>query len=157
MSDFAILKSMSFNNFNFKNNRTFTNRYTREWNRFKDELDIIKFICKEFWSAIFGKQADTLRTNHQGIYVLIDNQFRFVIKISDSPQYLNSITKVNRQYVIQLFCFYCLLFYFLVSCLLLWSHPWSPVQPGYQRRCYSWSFNASLYKISNTNPVAKLI
>ncbi|KAH9393367.1 PREDICTED: trafficking protein particle complex subunit 6B-like [Rhagoletis zephyria] len=68
-------------------------KYTREWNRFKDELDIIKFVCKEFWSAIFGKQADTLRTNHQGIYVLLDNQFRFILKISDSQQGLNSVAK----------------------------------------------------------------
>jgi len=71
-----------------------SHRHTREWNRFKDELDIIKFICKEFWTAIFGKQADTLRTNHQGIYVLIDNQFRFVLKISDSQQYAHVIVKV---------------------------------------------------------------
>ena len=75
-----------------KSNHTI--RYTREWNRFKEEIDIIKFICKEFWSAIFGKQADALRTNHQGIYVLIDNRFRFVLKISDSQQYVNIMVKV---------------------------------------------------------------
>ncbi|KAJ6218107.1 hypothetical protein RDWZM_009264 [Blomia tropicalis] len=71
----------------------FIEKYTREWNRFKEELEIIKFICKEFWSAIFGKQADTLRTNHQGIYVLIDNQFRFVLKLSDTQQFMNVIVK----------------------------------------------------------------
>ena len=76
-------------------NLTNSFRYTREWNRFKDELDIIKFICKEFWSAIFGKQADTLRTNHQGIYVLIDNQFRFVLKTSESQEYTPLIPKVS--------------------------------------------------------------
>ncbi|KAH7642961.1 trafficking protein particle complex subunit Trs33 [Dermatophagoides farinae] len=71
----------------------FIKKYTREWNRFKDELEIIKFICKEFWSAIFGKQADTLRTNHQGIYVLIDNQFRFLKRMTDSQQYMDQIGK----------------------------------------------------------------
>lgn len=33
---------------------------------FKDELDLLKFICKDFWGAIFRKQIDNLRTNHQG-------------------------------------------------------------------------------------------
>lgn len=70
-------------------------RYTREWNRFKDELDIIKFVCKEFWSTIFGKQADTLRTNNQGTYVLIDNQFRFILKITNSQQYIDQLGKVS--------------------------------------------------------------
>lgn len=79
-------------------------RYTREWNRFKDELEIIKFICKEFWSVIFGKQADTLRTNHQGIYVLIDNQFRFLIRMTDSQQYMDQIGKVFFQ-IQNCFCF----------------------------------------------------
>ena len=32
----------------------------------KDELDLLKFICKDFWGAIFRKQIDNLRTNHQG-------------------------------------------------------------------------------------------
>uniref|UniRef100_A0A914RW67 Uncharacterized protein n=1 Tax=Parascaris equorum TaxID=6256 RepID=A0A914RW67_PAREQ len=25
----------------------------------------MKFLCKEFWTAAFGKQVDNLRTNHQ--------------------------------------------------------------------------------------------
>lgn len=38
----------------------------------------MKFICKEFWSSLFGKQIDVLRTNHQCVYVLHDNRFRSV-------------------------------------------------------------------------------
>ncbi|CAK9813174.1 Trafficking protein particle complex subunit 6b [Anthophora plagiata] len=41
-------------------------RLTREWNRFKDELDMIKFICTDFWASLYHKQIDNLRTNHHG-------------------------------------------------------------------------------------------
>lgn len=56
--------------------------------RFKDELDMMKFICTDFWSAMYKKQIDNLRTNHQGVYVLQDNAFRFLTKMSNSKQYL---------------------------------------------------------------------
>lgn len=68
-------------------------RLTREMPRFKDELDTIKFLCTEFWSTIFKKQVDNLRTNHQGIYVLQDNSFRFLRQISNSSQYLELAPK----------------------------------------------------------------
>ncbi|KAF5305722.1 hypothetical protein FQR65_LT07618 [Abscondita terminalis] len=63
-------------------------RLTREMARFKDELDMMKFVCTDFWSAIYKKQIDNLRTNHQGVYVLQDNGFRFLTKMSNGKQYL---------------------------------------------------------------------
>lgn len=33
--------------------------------RFTDNLDAIKFICKDFWSELFKKQIDNLKTNHR--------------------------------------------------------------------------------------------
>lgn len=39
--------------------------FTKDTPRFKDELDTMKFICKDFWSALYKKQIDNLRTNHQ--------------------------------------------------------------------------------------------
>lgn len=39
------------------------------------ELDTIKFICKELWTAVFRKQIDNLKTNHKGTFVLTDNLF----------------------------------------------------------------------------------
>ena len=30
-----------------------------------DALEIIKFMCKELWLAVFKKQVDNLRTNHR--------------------------------------------------------------------------------------------
>ncbi|XP_077285670.1 trafficking protein particle complex subunit Trs33 [Arctopsyche grandis] len=63
-------------------------RLTREWPRFKDELDTVKFICTDFWTCVYKKQIDNLRTNHQGVYVLQDNAFRFLTRFSNSHQYL---------------------------------------------------------------------
>lgn len=40
-------------------------RMTKDTARFKDELDVMKFICKDFWTCVFKKQIDNLRTNHQ--------------------------------------------------------------------------------------------
>ncbi|XP_043788172.1 trafficking protein particle complex subunit 6b [Apis laboriosa] len=65
-------------------------RLTREWNRFKDELDMIKFICTDFWSSLYHKQIDNLRTNHHGVYVLQDNSFRLLNKVG---------TNSNKQYL----------------------------------------------------------
>ncbi|RZS09548.1 hypothetical protein BHM03_00040642 [Ensete ventricosum] len=43
-------------------------RYTMERPRFSDHLEAIKFICKDFWSELFKKQIDNLKTNHRVIY-----------------------------------------------------------------------------------------
>lgn len=33
--------------------------------RFADHLEAIKFICKDFWTEVFKKQIDNLKTNHR--------------------------------------------------------------------------------------------
>lgn len=68
-------------------------RFTKETPRFKDELDVMKFICKDFWTCVFRKQIDNLRTNHQGIYVLQDNSFRLLSQLSAGKQYLEHAPK----------------------------------------------------------------
>ena len=89
-------------------------KLTKESPKFKDELDLMKFICKDFWMSVFRKQIDNLRTNHQvrhkrgntvfhskhlmkisfqGVYVLQDNHFKFLSKVSESKQYLESSSK----------------------------------------------------------------
>ncbi|XP_012589244.1 PREDICTED: trafficking protein particle complex subunit 6A isoform X3 [Condylura cristata] len=40
-------------------------RLPQEMLTFKEELDILKFLCKDLWVAMFQKQMDSLRTNHQ--------------------------------------------------------------------------------------------
>ncbi|XP_076023018.1 trafficking protein particle complex subunit 6b [Genypterus blacodes] len=68
-------------------------RLTKDTARFKDELDIMKFICKDFWTCVFKKQIDNLRTNHQGIYVLQDNKFRLLSQLSAGKQYMEQAPK----------------------------------------------------------------
>ncbi|KAL3063677.1 hypothetical protein OYC64_000083 [Pagothenia borchgrevinki] len=68
-------------------------RLTKDTARFKDELDIMKFVCKDFWTCVFKKQIDNLRTNHQGIYVLQDNKFRLLSQLSAGKQYLEHAPK----------------------------------------------------------------
>ncbi|XP_044517646.1 trafficking protein particle complex subunit 6B-like isoform X2 [Gracilinanus agilis] len=57
-------------NMGFRVGQGLIERFTKDTARFKDELDIMKFICKDFWTTVFKKQIDNLRTNHQGIYYL---------------------------------------------------------------------------------------
>ncbi|PRP76924.1 trafficking protein particle complex subunit 6B [Planoprotostelium fungivorum] len=63
---------------------TFMERITKDRARFVEVLDIIKFICKEFWMEVFKKNIDNLRTNRKGTYVLSDNKFRWLNKLSAS-------------------------------------------------------------------------
>ncbi|KAM3256296.1 hypothetical protein ACQJBY_049031 [Aegilops geniculata] len=60
-------------------------RYTMERPRFTDHLEAIKFICKDFWSELFKKQIDNLKTNHRGTFVLQDNHFRWLTRVSLDP------------------------------------------------------------------------
>eukprot|EP00035_Acanthoeca_spectabilis_P021890 m.440789 g.440789 ORF g.440789 m.440789 type:complete len:155 (+) comp18565_c0_seq1:80-544(+) len=53
--------------------------------RFKEQLDVIKFICKEIWQVVFLKQIDNLRTNHKGTFRLQDNAFRAFSMMGNSP------------------------------------------------------------------------
>jgi hypothetical protein len=72
----------------------YVERLTADMLRFQDEeLDVMKFICREFWSSIFHKQIDNLRTNRTGQYVLLENKFRYITRISNSKQYLELMPK----------------------------------------------------------------
>lgn len=70
-------------------------KLTKDWTRFRDELETIKFICTDFWTSIYKKQIDNLRTNHHGVYVLQDNSFRFLTRLSSGSQYLEHSPKVT--------------------------------------------------------------
>lgn len=63
-------------------------RSTRfQWSDSNVQLEIMKFICKEFWMFIVGKQIDNLKTNHKGIFVLQDNQFRWLRSLQPLDQW----------------------------------------------------------------------
>ncbi|KAL4801731.1 transport protein particle component-domain-containing protein [Aspergillus unguis] len=59
-------------------------RFSRDRPRFTDNLDVIKFVCKDLWMTLFKKQIDNLKTNHRGVYVLTDNSFRPFARMSMS-------------------------------------------------------------------------
>ncbi|KAM8864045.1 trafficking protein particle complex subunit 6b isoform 2-T2 [Spinachia spinachia] len=80
-------------NMGFRVGHGLMERLTKDTARFKDELDIMKFVCKDFWTCVFKKQIDNLRTNHQGIYVLQDNKFRLLSLLSAGKQYLEQAPK----------------------------------------------------------------
>jgi hypothetical protein len=50
----------------------------------KTELDVVKYLCKDFWLAVFSRKIDKLQTNNKGVYVLHDNNFLFLRKLSTS-------------------------------------------------------------------------
>jgi hypothetical protein len=47
-----------------------------------EPLDIVKYICKEFWEDVFRKKIDKLQTNHKGVFVLSDFRFRWLERYS---------------------------------------------------------------------------
>ncbi|EIN13142.1 TRAPP complex subunit trs33 [Punctularia strigosozonata HHB-11173 SS5] len=57
-------------------------RLCRDRGLFADTLDSVKFICKDVWIACWDKQVDNLRTNHRGVYVLQDNAFKPISRLS---------------------------------------------------------------------------
>uniref|UniRef100_A0AC34QIC1 Trafficking protein particle complex subunit 6B n=1 Tax=Panagrolaimus sp. JU765 TaxID=591449 RepID=A0AC34QIC1_9BILA len=63
-------------------------KLSKDLPRFTTELEMMKFICKEFWTKAFGKQVDNLRTNHQDVYVVQDNKFLTVANLAEGGQYL---------------------------------------------------------------------
>lgn len=44
---------------------TLLSRLPRETLAVREELDALKFLCKDLWAATFQKHMDGLRTNHQ--------------------------------------------------------------------------------------------
>lgn len=74
-------------------------RLTREHPKFKDELNLMKFICKDFWTSVFHKQIDNLCTNHQGVYVMQDKNFKYLAKISSTLASSSSGSGGGKQYL----------------------------------------------------------
>ncbi|KAF9235715.1 NO signaling/Golgi transport ligand-binding domain-containing protein [Melanogaster broomeanus] len=60
----------------------FVEKLCRDRPLFNDSLDAIKFVCKELWVSCWDKQVDNLRTNHRGVFVLQDNNFKPIARIS---------------------------------------------------------------------------
>ncbi|CAB3398486.1 unnamed protein product [Caenorhabditis bovis] len=72
----------------FKVGQVLVEKISKEAPKLITELECIKFICKEFWINVFGKQVDNLRTNHQGVYVVQDSRFTTLRSFPEGPQYV---------------------------------------------------------------------
>lgn len=81
---------------------TFVERLSRDRPPFSTTLDVLKFICKELWTSIWDKQVDNLRTNHRGVYVLQDNVFKPLLRLSVPVQGANSSSELALASRIQL-------------------------------------------------------
>ncbi|KAJ2899186.1 hypothetical protein IWW38_001080 [Coemansia aciculifera] len=66
----------------FRIGRRLAERFAPPNRRLVDTLDIVKFVCKDVWMALFNRQIDNLKTNHRGIYVLQDNKFKWFLRMS---------------------------------------------------------------------------
>lgn len=71
-------------------------RFSRTSPRPTTPLDAIKFLCKDLWTLLFRKQIDNLKTNHRGIYVLTDNHFKPLTRMSfDTRKFPNAINHTD--------------------------------------------------------------
>lgn len=85
----------------FRVGRQLVDRYTASRPRLGDDLDVIKFICKEFWHELFHKQVDNLRTNKRGTYVLKDSNFGWLQRLSTAPgdPKAGSVVEIAKDYL----------------------------------------------------------
>ncbi|KAF8906664.1 NO signaling/Golgi transport ligand-binding domain-containing protein [Mucidula mucida] len=77
---------------------SFSERLCLDKPLFSETLEAVKFICKDIWSACWDKQVDNLRTNHRGVYVLQDNSFKPISRLSSWKGRADAVQKA-RTYV----------------------------------------------------------
>jgi hypothetical protein len=58
--------------------------HSREHIWLRDQKELLRYICKDFWTYIFGKPIDRLQTNNKGIYLLHDNNLKWVKSLSST-------------------------------------------------------------------------
>lgn len=75
-------------------------RLSKENSRYRDELDTVKYLCKELWVCLFKKQVDNLRTNHQGVYVIQDTKFRLLQQtLLAANKSIESLNRLHMLYI----------------------------------------------------------
>ena len=58
--------------------RRYAERLARDRERPAEVLDVVKFVCREFWQEVHQKAVDKLQTNNKGVFVLQDFNYRWV-------------------------------------------------------------------------------
>jgi len=75
-------------------------RLAWDHSRFSSTLEVVKFLCKEVWGAMFGKQVDKLQTNHRGVFVLHDNNFTWTASMEVDHHSDESLDEVKKFLVV---------------------------------------------------------
>ncbi len=73
----AMLENIGINT-----GKSIIEKVLKDKSRVCEPLEMIKVICKEFWIFLYSKQMDNLKTNHRGVFVLSDNNFKGIGKFS---------------------------------------------------------------------------
>ncbi|CAH8437939.1 unnamed protein product [Dicrocoelium dendriticum] len=89
----ADLRDQLVDSIGFQVGQKLIEKQTRLTPRFVSELDAVKYVCTEFWSSVFHKQVDTLKTNYQDMYVLFVENFVLFERFSSGSQYLTEALK----------------------------------------------------------------
>lgn len=55
----------SLESMGFRVGESLMERVSKDVPRFRTELDAMIFMCKQFWTHLFNKQIDNLKTNNQ--------------------------------------------------------------------------------------------
>lgn len=71
-------------------------RFTRDLGWIGDNLDLVKYLCKDFWQLLWKKQVDKLQTNYKGIYVLHDTSFKWLTKVHTNQLDLDHHTYIEQ-------------------------------------------------------------
>lgn len=58
-----------------------------------DILDVMKFLCRDVWKALYNKQMDNLRTNNRGTFVLVDNRYKFIANLASQNGSADTVNK----------------------------------------------------------------
>lgn len=62
--------------------RRYAERLALNRERPTEVLDVVKFVCREFWTEIHLKAVDKLQTNNKGVFVLQDFNYRWLRFVS---------------------------------------------------------------------------
>lgn len=68
---------------------------TPNQSRMSDILEIMKFICRDAWKCLHGKQMDNLRTNHRGTFVLIDANYSLTSGLDSAAGIQDTLAKAR--------------------------------------------------------------
>ncbi|KAJ4458038.1 putative transport protein particle component [Paratrimastix pyriformis] len=66
----------------FRVGQKLAERYTKDYGRITEPMEVLRFIFSDFWPVVFSKPPDSLTTNNNSLYYIEDTDFRWTSKIS---------------------------------------------------------------------------